>query len=167
MGRNTLTRVEWGDPGVALGIYAIVLFVLGLWDRLATLADRLRPGAEPAAGAPSRPTISTACFEQRISSAPGLEPEQRSSALAGSRHREAVRSRPRFARRSPGETAAQDEEVRPAVQTGRVRLQRSPQTATKGYKILHIEICRRRSDVTDEARRAPTRSNRRLRARAS
>lgn len=96
-----------------------------------------------------------------------FEPEQRSSALAGSRHREAVRSRPRFARRSPGETAAQDEEVRPAVQTGRARLQRSPQTATKGYKILHIEICRRRSDVTDEACRAPTRSNRRLRARAS
>jgi hypothetical protein len=31
--------VERGDPGVALGIYATVLFVLGLADRLATLAD--------------------------------------------------------------------------------------------------------------------------------
>lgn len=39
VGRNTITRVERGDPGVALGIYATVLFVLGLSDRLATLAD--------------------------------------------------------------------------------------------------------------------------------
>ena len=39
VGRNTITRVERGDPGVALGIYATVLFVLGLADRLATLAD--------------------------------------------------------------------------------------------------------------------------------
>jgi transcriptional regulator with XRE-family HTH domain len=39
IGRNTVTRVERGDPGVALGIYATVLFVLGLADRLASLAD--------------------------------------------------------------------------------------------------------------------------------
>lgn len=39
VGRNTITRVERGDPGVALGIYATVLYVLGLSDRLATLAD--------------------------------------------------------------------------------------------------------------------------------
>ena len=39
IGRNTVTRIERGDPGVALGIYATVLFVLGLADRLATLAD--------------------------------------------------------------------------------------------------------------------------------
>lgn len=39
VGRNTITRVERGDPGVALGIYATVLFVLGLSDRLATLVD--------------------------------------------------------------------------------------------------------------------------------
>jgi transcriptional regulator with XRE-family HTH domain len=44
IGRNTVTRVERGDPGVALGIYATVLFVLGLADRLATLAD---PTADP------------------------------------------------------------------------------------------------------------------------
>ena len=41
IGRNTLTRVERGDPGVSLGIYATVLFVLGLSDRLGQLADPL------------------------------------------------------------------------------------------------------------------------------
>lgn len=39
VGRNTITRVERGDPGVALGIYATVLFVLGLSERLGELAD--------------------------------------------------------------------------------------------------------------------------------
>jgi len=39
VGRNTITRVERGDPGVALGTYASVLFALGLADRLADLAD--------------------------------------------------------------------------------------------------------------------------------
>lgn len=37
--RNTLTRVESGDPGVSMGIYATVLFVLGMADRLGGLAD--------------------------------------------------------------------------------------------------------------------------------
>jgi DNA-binding XRE family transcriptional regulator len=37
--RTTLNKVEKGDPGVSLGIYATVLFVLGLSDRLANLAD--------------------------------------------------------------------------------------------------------------------------------
>lgn len=37
--RTTLSRIEKGDPGVALGNYASVLFVLGLTDRLAELAD--------------------------------------------------------------------------------------------------------------------------------
>lgn len=37
--RVTLAKVEKGDPGVALGNYASVLFVLGLADRLAELAD--------------------------------------------------------------------------------------------------------------------------------
>lgn len=41
IGRNTLTRVERGDPGVSLGIYATVLFVLGLSDRIGELADPL------------------------------------------------------------------------------------------------------------------------------
>jgi DNA-binding XRE family transcriptional regulator len=37
--RTTLVKVEKGEPGVSLGIYATVLFVLGLADRLSTLAD--------------------------------------------------------------------------------------------------------------------------------
>lgn len=39
VGRNTITRVEKGDPRVSMGIYATVLFVLGLEERLADLAD--------------------------------------------------------------------------------------------------------------------------------
>lgn len=37
--RKTLHKVERGDPGVSLGTYATVLFVLGLTPRLANLAD--------------------------------------------------------------------------------------------------------------------------------
>ena len=37
--RMTLNKVEKGNPGVSLGIYATVLFVLGMTDRLAELAD--------------------------------------------------------------------------------------------------------------------------------
>jgi hypothetical protein len=37
--RPTLRKVERGDPAVALGIYATILFVLGLTPRLADLAD--------------------------------------------------------------------------------------------------------------------------------
>jgi hypothetical protein len=37
--RTTLVKIEKGDPGVAIGSYAIVLFVLGMTDRLAGLAD--------------------------------------------------------------------------------------------------------------------------------
>lgn len=40
--RNTLTRVEIGHPAVSLGIYASVLFVLGMTDRLAELVDPAR-----------------------------------------------------------------------------------------------------------------------------
>lgn len=39
--RNTLTRVERGDPAVALGIYVTVLFVVGFAARIGTLADPL------------------------------------------------------------------------------------------------------------------------------
>jgi DNA-binding XRE family transcriptional regulator len=35
--RTTLVKIEKGDPGVAIGIYATVLFVLGMADRLADL----------------------------------------------------------------------------------------------------------------------------------
>jgi hypothetical protein len=37
--RTTLVKVEKGDPGVALGIYATVLFVLGMVEPLSDLAD--------------------------------------------------------------------------------------------------------------------------------
>jgi transcriptional regulator with XRE-family HTH domain len=36
--RQTLYRFERGDPAVAVGIYATVLFVLGLIEKLAILA---------------------------------------------------------------------------------------------------------------------------------
>jgi transcriptional regulator with XRE-family HTH domain len=37
--RTTLHKVEQGDTGVSVGAYATVLFVLGMADRLADLAD--------------------------------------------------------------------------------------------------------------------------------
>lgn len=37
--RMTLNKIEKGDPGVSLGLYANVLFVLGMTERLADLAD--------------------------------------------------------------------------------------------------------------------------------
>ena len=37
--RSTLNKAEKGDPGVSLGVYATVLFVLGLTERIAELAD--------------------------------------------------------------------------------------------------------------------------------
>src|ERR1700704_882705 len=36
--RTTLVKIEKGDPGVAIGLYATVLFVLGMTDRLGDLA---------------------------------------------------------------------------------------------------------------------------------
>ena len=37
--RMTLNKVEKGDPGVAMGTVATVLFALGMADRLADVAD--------------------------------------------------------------------------------------------------------------------------------
>ena len=37
--RTTLVKIEKGDPGVAMGSYATILFVMGMTDRLADLAD--------------------------------------------------------------------------------------------------------------------------------
>ncbi|MCK4506475.1 MAG: hypothetical protein KAW14_12740 [Candidatus Aegiribacteria sp.] len=37
--RTTLAKLEKGNPGVSLGIFATVLFSLGMSDRLADLAD--------------------------------------------------------------------------------------------------------------------------------
>jgi DNA-binding XRE family transcriptional regulator len=39
MSRTTLNKIEKGDPGVSLASYATVLFVLGMVDRIAELAD--------------------------------------------------------------------------------------------------------------------------------
>jgi len=39
MSRMTLSKVEKGEPGVSMGAYATVLFVLGFAERLADLAD--------------------------------------------------------------------------------------------------------------------------------
>lgn len=43
--RPTLRRIEEGDHGVGIGIYAAVLQALGLLDGLAQLADPSRDGA--------------------------------------------------------------------------------------------------------------------------
>jgi transcriptional regulator with XRE-family HTH domain len=40
--RPTLVRLERGDANVSLGIFATVLYVLGLHDRLADVADASR-----------------------------------------------------------------------------------------------------------------------------
>jgi hypothetical protein len=37
--RVTLSKVEKGDPGVAVGTYATILFTLGMADRFADVAD--------------------------------------------------------------------------------------------------------------------------------
>jgi transcriptional regulator with XRE-family HTH domain len=39
--RSTLHRIEKGDAGVSMGIYATVLFALGMLDRLADVGDAL------------------------------------------------------------------------------------------------------------------------------
>lgn len=38
--RATLSKIEKGDEGVSLGAYAKLLFILGMIERLATLADQ-------------------------------------------------------------------------------------------------------------------------------
>lgn len=42
--RSTLQKAEQGDPGVSLGVYATVLFILGLGDRVGELADASTDG---------------------------------------------------------------------------------------------------------------------------
>ena len=37
--RTTLVKIEKGDPGVAMGHYSTVLFVMGMVERLGDLAD--------------------------------------------------------------------------------------------------------------------------------
>ena len=40
--RTTLHKIERGDAGVSMGMYATVLFVLGMHDGISDLADRSR-----------------------------------------------------------------------------------------------------------------------------
>lgn len=40
--RTTLTKIEKGDPSVSFGIYATVIFILGLVSNLANLLDANR-----------------------------------------------------------------------------------------------------------------------------
>ena len=40
--RTTLHKIERGDPGVSIGNYATVLFVLGMHEGISELADRSR-----------------------------------------------------------------------------------------------------------------------------
>jgi transcriptional regulator with XRE-family HTH domain len=37
--RTTLGKVEQGHPGVSLGVFATILFILGMLDRLSDLVD--------------------------------------------------------------------------------------------------------------------------------
>jgi hypothetical protein len=39
LSRTTLLKIEKGDPGVGIGLYATVLFVLGMINRLEDLVD--------------------------------------------------------------------------------------------------------------------------------
>ncbi len=39
---GTLVKIERGDPGVAIGFYASVLFVLGMAERLGEIVDAAR-----------------------------------------------------------------------------------------------------------------------------
>ncbi len=68
--RMTLNKVEKGDPGVSLGIYATVLFVLGMTDRLAELAD---PRHDPVGLG-----LEAERLPQRIRIRPLLRPETKS-----------------------------------------------------------------------------------------
>jgi transcriptional regulator with XRE-family HTH domain len=52
--RKTLGRVEKGEPSVSLGVYASVLFVLNMIERLADLAD------------PSRDSLGQDLAEERL-----------------------------------------------------------------------------------------------------
>lgn len=56
--RATLQRVEAGDPGVSIGIYAAVLQALGLLDRLGEVADAARDTVGQA--------LATAALPQRV-----------------------------------------------------------------------------------------------------
>jgi transcriptional regulator with XRE-family HTH domain len=53
--RSTLQRIEAGDPGVGIGIYAAVLQSLGLLDELANAVDLSRDSVGQALAAAALP----------------------------------------------------------------------------------------------------------------
>lgn len=40
--RTTLNKIEQGDPGVSFGNYSMILFILGMIDRLSELVDQTK-----------------------------------------------------------------------------------------------------------------------------
>jgi hypothetical protein len=65
---KSLIRVERGDPGVSIGIYATVLFVLGMSERLADLADISHD--------PLGRSLANEQLPKRVRSSPPLVPER-------------------------------------------------------------------------------------------
>lgn len=58
--RPTLRKLEQGDPGVGIGVYASALYILGMGDRLADVAD--------IANDPVGQQLSSEALPQRITS---------------------------------------------------------------------------------------------------
>jgi hypothetical protein len=60
--RRSLARVEKGDPGVSMAIYATVLFILGMIDRLADFAS---PANDPVGQALANETLTARVYQPR------------------------------------------------------------------------------------------------------
>jgi hypothetical protein len=60
--RRSLARVEKGDPGVSMAIYATVLFVLGMIDRLADFAS---PANDPVGQALANEGLPPRVYQRR------------------------------------------------------------------------------------------------------
>ena len=69
--RTTLVKVEKGDPGVAAGTYAAVLFVLGMVERLKDLASARTD------------EVGLALDEERLPQRIDYRPRQRKKPLSG------------------------------------------------------------------------------------
>jgi hypothetical protein len=69
--RDTLHKVEQGHPGVQIGIYATVLFVLGLANRIGELADNVSRhclAVKSAATTTALFAVSHSCREKPVAS---------------------------------------------------------------------------------------------------
>lgn len=104
VGRNTITRLERGDPGVSIGIYTTVLFVLGMADRLAVLAALSTDTvglAQAEARAPKRVR-----GRQKITVATGAPPVGASPSMPESAKKPPADSKPKRAPKTPRKPAA-------------------------------------------------------------